>query len=1126
MSFRAIVYAYIIGGFTLVPLLLAAVVAWTIYTSVPVGDPDPTKLEKARLAKEANTDPATTTISTNDQPKARKGWLTVRRTFEEKEGDGSYVNFMRSFLDSRSKDPKKSRPKDLWYVVFKEDVLYLYEDEAMTECEAVIHLAAHKVVVYPERLPDGELFTKRNAICLKPLQPPPGNIMPSTSKEMKLESEDIEGKVEELEVSDKQKQAAKEKLEEVERRKEAAREEAFDTSTPWFIFVRSCTEMEDWYHALLHASTNPSSTPTLDPLLPVFDPAHMLHLVSTLDEQPDVIPMRWLNAIVGRLFFSVYRTERLESFIIGRLMKKLSKVKIPTFLQNVTVTEVSVGNTPPTFSKPMLKELTKEGDAAIEVRLMYKGEIRITAEATAILSLGQRFKSYTVKLVLACVLRELDGNLVVKVKRPPSNRLWYAFTQPPKMVFNVEPVVSDRQIKWSLILSPIESRLREIINESVVMPNMDDIAFFESFPYEFRGGIFGDAKRRTHEATSPSPHEIGAPNANEIGGLPKAHSVDEIADLKPAEAAEPSPLPRAQTIAAVETTPPDMSDGVLMHESGRPEENTSDPERGRNLDGDASTERRGSSVPPPDVASQVSDDDPNEAFDAQPTNGWMSAPSSARRASIHSQSSTRSRSVSSSKDFQSTSDTSSVPSTPPPGSSSGSTTQSAASSFLSALKSKAADKQALSNTAKEAMRKWSANWNGFKRDSAGSSSSVEEAADTGSVHHGNSVLGTKRGTYADIRAAVAGRKDRQGPMDPSDSGSSTPISIPWRGHEGGPSTSYARSVSPTPRDAALASQPASTSPSPQQSPSKPSLLRADSTKVAPSAPRVTTDVQPPEIAREQSGEKQRNTSENKAIVARTPSPAPAPAPIYRQPSQGASMTIPGIHASHRGDVMSLGYAPPPPPTPENKLKPPALESMYKLFKSPTMSGQQSVSPQRPPKDESTSGNNADVTPLSLSSSHSAPSNPTAQPVSKPTPPPLPPRSTSTTASAQPGPVGSKPGTSSEPMETASSASEALKNIASKDDSQRRSLESTGGTPSRRTSLGAKRLSGLNFDDLVAATSELTVEEGDSLSSDSLLTPTPVNKSDVPEFLSQDRQGAPPPGPPPLPPRKAVVQPAG
>ncbi|KAJ7070597.1 hypothetical protein C8F01DRAFT_926948, partial [Mycena amicta] len=1005
MSLKALVYAYILGGLTFLPLLLAAFIYYTIYTSVPVGDPDARKKSRTELSEKGTEeeDDAVAPVDVNDAPKTRKAWLTMRRTFEEST-DGGYVTLVRSFLDARSKDPKRSRPKDMWYVVLKGSVLYLYEDESMSECEGAIELSGHNVTVYPEGLLDGELFAKRNAICLKPKIPPEMG-MPSVTREMLSEGVDVEARVAESGGGTRKAEKIREAAEEEAKQRDAAREQALDPATPWFIFVRSNAEMEDWYLALIHASDNPPQTPMLTPLQAIFQPSDMAHLVNTLDEQPDVIPMRWFNALLGRMFFSFYRTHNLEAEIIRRLMKKLSKVKRPTFLTEINVTEVSVGDKAPTFSKPMLKELTKEGDASMEVHLQYKGEVRITVEATATISLGSRFKSYEVKLVLAAVLKEIEGNLLVKIKRPPSNRIWYAFTQTPRMVFEVEPIVSDRQITWSMITSTLESSMKTIIQESVVLPNMDDIAFFESSAYSHRGGIWADAARREKAPPDVVPSE-----------RPPEDDVGSVASAPPPAPAAPvaEPEPRATQSAVdlpVSSSPPDApeaswstsyssGDGLASAQrrswfsstrsegarSFTEQEVFADEEASRGRSGTVDVEKmttqpRSRSTPHPSEATTVTSSDGSDDSHLQPPSQTFASRGHSKSISVEEY--TNLKPVS-------------EPSTPPPPRSATSDSPTT-SSFLSTLRSR--DKQAISNTAKETIRKWGANWSGLRkeRDNNGG----EDVPDNGSLisrlrpdnGNGNGSGSQKaRQSYAEVRAAVAERRGRD---RGSDDGSSSP----------GPQTTSI--PIPVPE------------------------LRERAVTMLPGRPANGFTSLIPKSA----------TSDINGTPTLPPQPDDTPLPIHVQP-QAKSMVIPGIHARHRGEVMSMGYvAPDPPsPTPDARAKNPAIQSVYRLWKGPAA--------ETPSEARAASSSSSSVTeggspsPLPPVVSLPPPDSPTPPATARPTPPPLPPRHNRTASLsriARPDLAPSRLSDSISSSPSQSSASEALQSIANKDNDKRASL---------------------------------------------------------------------------------------
>ena len=100
----------------------------------------------------------------------------------------------------------------------KGKVLYMYENEVMSECMAAIDVGGCKVNVSPNGgLLDGELFEKRNAVV----------------QEQANSAEDSPLDVKHDMDTDAQ---------------------ARGTRAPWYIFFHFVTDMEDWYPSLRHPS--------------------------------------------------------------------------------------------------------------------------------------------------------------------------------------------------------------------------------------------------------------------------------------------------------------------------------------------------------------------------------------------------------------------------------------------------------------------------------------------------------------------------------------------------------------------------------------------------------------------------------------------------------------------------------------------------------------------------------------------------------------------------------------------------------------------------------------------------------------------------------------------------------
>ncbi|KAJ5819774.1 hypothetical protein N7474_005365 [Penicillium riverlandense] len=505
-SLGSFLIVYVLGGITFLPIVLALLILHAILTLPPAprrSDSAPAVHSLSRPADDeyslkSGTDQLAEQFHRTHVSDVAAGYFAVCREYVPggvngkpperttpagevvaAESPSVYQSMYRSLFDRKqapSIEPAKSngkstkRARNVFYIVLRHGHLMLYDDANQVEVRYVISLAHHDVSIYSggeEDIPEGELWLKRNAICLS----------------RRLDSlGDLGG-----------------------------------PTPPFYLFSENLSEKEDFYHAMLHNQSRMWDSADRPPKYQEFDVKDIVTLVQRLHSSEEQLQTRWINAILGRLFLALYRTPEWEEFIRGKITKKISRVNKPSFVSRIGLQKIDLGEGAPLITNPRLKDLTVDGNCCVEADMQYTGNFRVEIQATVRIDLGQRFKAREVDIVLAVVLKKLEGHLLVRAKPPPSNRFWMAFETMPRMEMDIQPIVSSKQITYGLILRTIESKIREVVAESIVLPFWDDVPFLDTLGQAFRGGVW--------QRDIPEPDlrpEIPDESESTVPGTPKS----------------------------------------------------------------------------------------------------------------------------------------------------------------------------------------------------------------------------------------------------------------------------------------------------------------------------------------------------------------------------------------------------------------------------------------------------------------------------------------------------------------------------------------------------------------------------------------------------------------------------
>ncbi|XP_074775627.1 testis-expressed protein 2-like isoform X1 [Athene noctua] len=104
-----------------------------------------------------------------------------------------------------------------------------------------------------------------------------------------------------------------------------------------------------------------------------------LQLIEDTGGRSEASCMAWMNALVGRIFWDFLRERYWAEQVSSKIQKKLSKIKLPYFMNELTLTELDMGTSIPSVLSASNPTINDRG-LWVDIEVTYSGSLQMTLE--------------------------------------------------------------------------------------------------------------------------------------------------------------------------------------------------------------------------------------------------------------------------------------------------------------------------------------------------------------------------------------------------------------------------------------------------------------------------------------------------------------------------------------------------------------------------------------------------------------------------------------------------------------------------------------------------------------------------------------------------------------------------